>query len=183
MTSDSFTIETSHSTPSNLAIATFTEHDFGPDTDPHSPFWAGACSVIAANNNLGLLVPGHETEILLQWSLQNLYLLFVCPYHELNLKPHPDLTRETYELWNWDVAEVFIGDDFQNIRRYKEFEVSPQGEWVDLDVNLDNPPHELGWIWESGCPGRRPHRCRSESLVRLHVHSMAGHRHPPRRNR
>ncbi len=58
---------------------------------------------------------------------------------------------ETYELWNWDVAEVFVGADFTNIRRYKEFEVSPQGEWVDLDVNLDNPPHEVGWVWQSGC--------------------------------
>ena len=43
---------------------------------------------------------------------------------------------ETNELWNWDVAEVFIGSDFKNIRRYKEFEVSPQAEWVDLDINL-----------------------------------------------
>ncbi len=60
------------------------------------------------------------------------------------------VTSETYELWNWDVAEVFIGDNFNNIRRYKEFEVSPQGEWVDLDVNLDNPPHETGWVWQSG---------------------------------
>ena len=48
---------------------------------------------------------------------------------------------ETNELWNWDVAEVFIGSDFKNIRRYKEFEVSPQAEWVDLDVNLDAPRH------------------------------------------
>ncbi|MGH9617801.1 MAG: carbohydrate-binding family 9-like protein, partial [Acidobacteriaceae bacterium] len=53
-------------------------------------------------------------------------------------------------LWNWDVAEIFIGWNFQNIRRYKEFEVSPQGEWVDLDINLDNPHHEDGWKWNSG---------------------------------
>ena len=48
---------------------------------------------------------------------------------------------ETNELWNWDVAEVFIGSDFKNIRRYREFEVSPQAEWVDLDLNLDAPRH------------------------------------------
>ena len=22
---------------------------------------------------------------------------------------------------------------------------------MDLDVNLDNPPHETGWVWQSGC--------------------------------
>jgi hypothetical protein len=133
------------------AIARFADGDSGPDTNPESAFWAGAPWIIAANDNLGNPVAGHETRILLQWTRQNLYLLFICPYQELNLKPGPDLTAETYELWNWDVAEVFIGADFKNIRRYKEFEVSPQGEWVDLDVNLDNPPHEVGWVWQSGC--------------------------------
>ena len=58
--------------------------------------------------------------------------------------------RETNELWNWDVAEAFIGSDFSDIKRYKEFEVSPQGEWVDLDINLHNPHHEDGWTWNSG---------------------------------
>jgi hypothetical protein len=48
------------------------------------------------------------------------------------------------------VAELFIGSDFQNIRRYKEFELSPQGEWVDLDINLDLPDHTVGWTWNSG---------------------------------
>jgi hypothetical protein len=107
--------------------------------------------VIAEGDFYGHPIRGHRTEVLLQWTPQNLYLLFLCPYEQLHLKPNPNLAAETYELWNWDVAEVFIGADFQNIRRYKEFEVSPQGEWVDLDVNLDNPPHEVGWVWESGC--------------------------------
>jgi hypothetical protein len=57
---------------------------------------------------------------------------------------------ETNELWKWDVAEVFIGSDFRNIRRYKEFEISPQGEWIDLDIDLDTPRHEDGWVWNSG---------------------------------
>ena len=48
------------------------------------------------------------------------------------------------------MAEVFIGSDFKNIRRYKEFEISPQGEWIDLDIDLDAPRHEDGWVWNSG---------------------------------
>jgi hypothetical protein len=133
------------------AIATYIDRESPPDTNPRSGFWSGASRVIAEGDFYGLPIPGHRTEILLQWTRQNFYLLFMCPYRELNLKPTPNLNAETYELWNWDVAEVFIGDDFKNIRRYKEFEVSPQGEWVDLDVNLDNPPHEVGWVWQSGC--------------------------------
>jgi hypothetical protein len=69
---------------------------------------------------------------------------------KLNLKPPPSISTETFRLWDWDAAEVFIGADFQNIRRYKEFEISPQGEWVDPDIDLANPHHEDGWIWNSG---------------------------------
>ena len=67
-----------------------------------------------------------------RWTEKNIYFLFVSPYDELHLKPNPTTQKETNELWNWDVAEVFIGSDFNDIQRYKEFEVSPQGEWVDL---------------------------------------------------
>jgi hypothetical protein len=148
MESDS---QTASAAATNQAIASFIDRESTPDTDPNSGFWTAASRLIAEGDFYGRPIPGHRTEILLQWTLQNLYILFVCPYRELNLKPDPNLTAETYELWNWDVAEVFIGDDFKNIRRYKEFEVSPQGEWVDLDVNLDNPPHEVGWVWQSGC--------------------------------
>ena len=48
------------------------------------------------------------------------------------------------------MAEVFIGADFTDIRRYKEFEISPQGEWIDLDIDLSKPHHEDGWKWNSG---------------------------------
>jgi hypothetical protein len=132
------------------AVASFAAFDSVPDTDPNSAFWSGASRIIAEGDFYGNTVPNHRTEILLQWTLTNFYVLFICPYQQLHLKPEPNLASETNELWNYDVAEVFIGEDFTNIRRYKEFEVSPQGEWVDLDVNLDNPPHEKGWVWQSG---------------------------------
>ena len=74
----------------------------------------------------------------------------MCPYEQLNLKPSPNASAETNKLWNWDVAEAFIGADFNQIRRYKEFEVSPQGEWIDLDINLEKPNHLDGWKWNSG---------------------------------
>ena len=140
----------SHHAIATQAIASFATSDSVEDTDPESAFWSDASRIVAESDFYGHPVPDHRTEILLQWTSGNLYALFVCPYQQLHLKPDPNLSAETYELWNWDVAELFIGDDFTNIRHYKEFEVSPQGEWVDLDVNLDNPPHEASWVWESG---------------------------------
>jgi hypothetical protein len=119
-------------------------------TNPGSAFWRGALPVYAEADKYGRPVPNHRTEVRSRWTKENLYLLYVCPYEELHLKPGPDPVAETCELWNWDVAELFIGSNFQNIRRYKEFEVSPQAEWVDLDVNLELPRHEVGWTWKSG---------------------------------
>ncbi len=124
--------------------------DVAPNADPRSSFWEGVPATIADRDPFGKVIPGHRTEIRSRWTNGNLYFLFICPYEQLHLKPGPRTDIETNELWEWDVAEVFIGSDFQNIRRYKEFEVSPQGEWVDLDINLDSPHHENGWTWNSG---------------------------------
>jgi hypothetical protein len=124
--------------------------DVGVDTDPGSVFWRQSCSVIAEVDNQGSRQPDYRTEVRSRWTQNNLYFLFICPYKQLYLNPKPDPAHETYELWKWNVAEVFIGSDFHNIKRYKEFEVSPQSEWVDLDINLDNPHHEEGWVWNSG---------------------------------
>jgi len=124
--------------------------DVALDANPRTAFWQGAKPVYAEVDSQGIPVPGYRTEVRSRWTTENLYLLFVCPYEELHLKPSPDTVKETNELWKWDVAELFIGSDFQNIKRYKEFEVSPQGEWIDLDINLALPHHESGWTWNSG---------------------------------
>jgi hypothetical protein len=123
--------------------------DVGPDTNPGSEFWKSAPTVFAANDNFGKPIPGLKTEIRSRWTKNNLYFLFICPYHELWLKPEPATSTETNKLWDWDVAEVFIGSDFDHIRRYKEFELSPQGEWVDLDINLDSRASAGGIKWNS----------------------------------
>ncbi len=48
------------------------------------------------------------------------------------------------------MAEAFIGTDFENIERYTEFEVSPQGEWVDLMIDLSARPARYDRTWDSG---------------------------------
>ncbi|HTX36846.1 MAG TPA: carbohydrate-binding family 9-like protein [Bryobacteraceae bacterium] len=131
-------------------VSKHSARDAAPDTNPGSAFWRGAPAVFLVNDSRGHSVPGYQSEVRSRWTARNLYFLFICPYEQLNLKPDPTTSAETNQLWNWDVAETFIGSDFQNIRRYKEFEISPQGEWVDLDINLDSPHHEDGWKWNSG---------------------------------
>ena len=124
--------------------------DFALTADPNAPEWKTVKGVIADRGPLGDVTPGHRTEIRARWTDKNLYLLFICPYEELYLTPNPSTTKETNKLWEWDVAEAFIGSDFQNIKHYTEFQVSPQGEWVDLDIDRTTEPPNHNWEWNSG---------------------------------
>ena len=133
-----------------VAESTYAKQDAPLQLDPASPFWSASRPTYMEKDSFGKPVPGHRSEVRTRWTNHNLYFLFICPYEQLHLKPSPDPHQETNELWNWDVAEVFLGEDFADIQRYKEFEVSPQGEWIDLDINLHNPHHEEGWTWNSG---------------------------------
>jgi hypothetical protein len=126
------------------------QRDFDLNPDPKSPEWVNAPRVVADRDYLGKPIAGPPTEIRSRWTTTNLYLLFICPYDELNLKPDPDPSAETPRLWNWDVAETFIGSDFEHISRYKELQVSPQSEWVDLDIDRENSKGQEGMKWNSG---------------------------------
>jgi hypothetical protein len=125
-------------------------HDVGLNCDLQSAFWKETQCVELQLDAHGRRYHQHSTQVRSRWTCRSLYVLFICPYEELYLNPHPVTDQKTFELWNWDVAELFIGCDFQNISHYKEFEVSPQAEWLDLDVNLDLPDHTVGWRWNSG---------------------------------
>ncbi len=129
---------------------TFARQDVPLELDPAAPFWSSSRPITMEKDRFGTAVPQYRTEVRSRWTKGNLYFLFICPYEQLHLKPEPNTSQETNELWNWDVAEVFVGSDFADIERYKEFEISPQGEWIDLDVNLHNLHHEDGWTWNSG---------------------------------
>jgi hypothetical protein len=124
--------------------------DFALTADPNSKQWKGVEGVFAENDSFGKPVPGYRMEIRSRWTEKNLYLLFIRPYETLYVNEHPSTETETNGLWNHDVAEVFIGTDFEHIKQYKELQVSPMGEWVDLDINRENPKAAGGAAWNSG---------------------------------
>ena len=123
---------------------------FDLTADPRSPAWKGVKSTAGAVDPFGKPAANNRFEVRVQWTPEHLYFLFTCPYDKLTLKPSPSQTLETNTLWEWDAMEVFIGADFANIHRYRELQVSPQGEWVDLDIDRKNPLPEGGWKWNSG---------------------------------
>ena len=78
--------------------------------------------------------PKLQTEVRLLWSPQALYLRFVCHYRELWVFDDSDPNGRRDELWDRDVAEAFLQPDPSRPAFYREFEVSPNGMWVDLDI-------------------------------------------------
>jgi hypothetical protein len=128
----------------------YSRSDFALTADPDSKEWKNVPGVIADRGPHGEAMPGHKMEIRSRWTGRNLYLLFICSYEQLYSRPNPSITTETNRLWEWDVAETFIGSDFQDIKRYKEFQVSPHGEWVDLDIDRNPTPPNHSVEWNSG---------------------------------
>ena len=136
-----------HSDRSPIAVmkSMYAARDGALEVQPASNFWRDAPSVFFDGDNFGHLVSSLRTAVRSRWTDDSLYLLFICPYQSLNLKPFPQTKTKTDELWNWDVAEVFIGSDPAHIGRYKEFEISPQGEWIDLAIDVDLRQHNVDW--------------------------------------
>ncbi len=137
--------------PANVIESIFAAKDWDPKADSVSAEWTGTKGIEATKGFFGesVSLPA-ATEIRSRWTQKNLYLLFSCPYKELHLKPKPDTSRKTNELWNWDVAEAFIGSDYLKTSHYKEFQVSPQAEFVDLDIDLADQKATKGIEWLSG---------------------------------
>lgn len=121
-------------TVDRIAVSLHSDCEQGPDTNPHSDFWRIAPSICMQADSYGRPVEGHETEIRLRWTEESLYFLFICAFKELHFRTDaPVLDLPAAELWKWDVAEVFVGPE-AGTPGYCEFELSPQGEWLDLRI-------------------------------------------------
>jgi alpha-galactosidase len=79
--------------------------------------------------------PALETEVRVLWSPGMLYLRFACSYRQLFVFQDSDPDGRRDHLWDRDVAEAFLQPEPSPERYYKEFEIAPNGMWVDLDIS------------------------------------------------
>ena len=93
--------------------------------------------------------PSRQTQARLLWTPEILYLRFECHYRELFVFEDSDANGRRDQLWDRDVAEVFLQPDPSRLRYYRELEVSPNGMWVDLDIFPKD-----GEIWEADSSAR-----------------------------
>lgn len=78
--------------------------------------------------------PQRQTSVRVLWTPRAVYLRFECSYRELFVFEDSDANGRRDQLWDRDVAEAFLQPDRQGERSYREFEVAPNGMWVDLDI-------------------------------------------------
>jgi Carbohydrate family 9 binding domain-like len=133
----------------NTPTASFTiRHVTGnPDlsADPKAKVWRhSAVQSMYKDCTRQINCPNLKTEVHGFWTDTSLYLLFRCPYDVLNLWP-ADNSKSHVKLWDRDVVEMFIGSDWQNINHYREFEIAPTGDWIDLAIDLDHKSYDHNW--------------------------------------
>jgi hypothetical protein len=111
-----------------------------------SRLWKGAASQSMSKDcSRQINYPAIKSEIRAFWTDTDLYLLFRCPYKVLNLFLPANHNGPRVKLWDRDVVEMFLGDDWKNIRHYREFEIAPTGDWIDLAIDLDHESYDHNW--------------------------------------
>jgi alpha-galactosidase len=124
------------STPSSEVVAVHIPRDIPLDASHPAPEWEHANPVSFCADWKGEHPdPERQTTASVLWSNTTLFLRFECRYRALNVFQDSDPNGRRDHLWDKDVAEVFLQPDPSRERYYKEFEVSPNGMWIDLDIS------------------------------------------------
>ncbi len=122
-------------TPTEV-VATHVDHEIALDVERPAPEWQSAAAIVFDRDWQGLNPdPQRSTEVRILWSVRTLFLRFACHYRELNLFNDAGQDGRRMYLWERDVVEAFLQPDPSQERYYKEFEVSPNGMWIDLDIS------------------------------------------------
>ena len=117
------------------AVAVQTVEPRDAEGFPVTPSWERAATLRFNANWQGKNADqARETEVRLLWTPETLFLRFQARYRTITVFADAEASGRRDQLWDRDVAEAFLQPDRSNLRRYKEFEVSPNGFWIDLDI-------------------------------------------------
>jgi|UPI0004BBC50C predicted TIM-barrel fold metal-dependent hydrolase len=157
------------SLPHRTVTARSMEQDFKLTGDLSHPAWYKAePTYLEQDSKTGKVLPESSTEIRALWTDQYLYVGFKASFETLNTFQPPNLAGERIGLWEKDVVEMFIGSEPKKIGRYKEFQVSPTGERLDLSLELPNRDFDWSSQWATAVNvDEETHIWRSEMKIPL----------------
>jgi hypothetical protein len=121
--------------------------DFQPDANLSKKVWKRAKWAEFNHSMDGkTVIPTEKTRVAAVWTEKFVYFAFWCKYERLNIYEGEDPEKERWELWNKDVAEVFLNPQPERLWHYYEFEVAPNNQWVDLDITGQGiGTHDAKW--------------------------------------
>ena len=114
--------------------------------------WAKAKDVVINKYWSGENAPdGRHAKARLLWSKTALYVRFEANQSEpLVISKTANLKSKTRGLWDRDVCEIFLAPDKNEPRKYFEFEIAPNGEWIDLGIYQKPDERITDWDYNSG---------------------------------
>jgi alpha-galactosidase len=153
-------------TPPSEIVASYVAQEIMLDAAHPAKEWQGSVAIVFCHDWQGKNPdPERETRVRVLWSSQTLYLRFECRYRELHLFDDSDPNGRRDQLWDRDVAEAFLQPDPSRERNYKEFEVSPNGMWIDLDIFPGGLADLKSGMTRSVFLAEKGHRWRAELAI------------------
>jgi hypothetical protein len=121
--------------------------DFLPDGDLSKAAWKHANSVKFDHDASGKShYPEVSTRVASIWTETHIYFAFWARYDSLNVYEGEDPAAERWQLWDRDVVEVFLNPQPERVNHYYEFEVAPNNQWVDLEIDKTKEPfNDVHW--------------------------------------
>lgn len=93
---------------------------------------------------------GRHAKVKMLWSAHALYIRFEANQSEpLIVSEKANLKSKTIGLWDRDVCEIFLAPNRNEPRRYFEFEIAPNGEWLDLGIYQKTDERITDWDYDS----------------------------------
>jgi len=124
--------------------------NFVPDGDLTKAVWKHTKWLEFDNDSSGKLHhPETKTRVASLWSETHIYFAFSCVYDSLNIYEGEDPKPERWQLWDRDVVEVFLNPEPERVNHYFEFEVAPNNQWIDLEIDKTKDPFNDA-SWNSG---------------------------------
>lgn len=121
--------------------------DFVPDANLNKKTWKQANWVEFDHSMDGKAsLPAEKSRVAAVWTEKYVYFAFWCKYERLNTFEGEDPAKERWELWNKDVAEIFLNPQPERLWHYYEFEVAPDNQWIDLEITGKGiEAHDAKW--------------------------------------
>jgi alpha-galactosidase len=124
--------------------------DVAPDGDLSKPLWKNANFVEFDHDASGKSDhPELSTRVESLWTDSYIYFGFSGRYDSLYVYSGEDPATERWQLWDRDVVEVFLNPQPERVQHYYEFEVAPNNQWIDLEIDKTKDPFNDA-SWNSG---------------------------------